>query len=105
MMDNTKVIIYQTAKSALQSGLAKTKKWVLEFVLDEQQDKDALMGWTGGGDTQRQVKLNFETSEEAIAFAQAKGFAYEIVPLKRRALTPKSYSANFAFNRKQSWTH
>jgi len=104
-METNKVVIYQPAKTSMQSGQAKNKKWILEFVMDETQQRDALMGWTGGGDTRRQVKLSFDTQEQAIAFATQKGLEYEVRVPKKRALTPKSYSANFAFNRKQSWTH
>lgn len=101
----TDVIIYQASKTAMQSGLAKTKKWILEFVNHIKKENDPLMGWNGGSETTSQVKMTFSTKEAAIAYAVQHDYSYELHPLKRRALTPKSYSANFSSSRKESWTH
>ena len=58
--------IYRPAKTAMQSGTAKTEDWVLEFAPAEARVKDPLMGWTGSSDTQSQVQLKFETVDAAV---------------------------------------
>lgn len=84
----------------MQSGEANTRDWRLEFLPDAPPFVEPLMGWTGMTDTAQQVKLFFETKEEAIAYAQKKGIAFEIVEAKKtRIIKPKSYASNFAFNR------
>ena len=65
--------IFQPPKTAMQSGWAKTQGWAIEFVNGHARVPDPLMGWSGGGDTQTQVKLTFETRQEAIAYAERAG--------------------------------
>ena len=97
--------IFQAPKTAMQSGWAKTHVWTLEYVNGSARHQDPLMGWTGGGDTQAQVKLTFETREEALAFADRNGLQYDIeIPLQRR-VKPKAYADNFKYNRVENWTH
>lgn len=86
--------IYQPAKTAMQSGRQKTKKWVLEF---EPSEKfiDPLMGWTGSADTHGQVRMKFETKEAAVAFAEKKGFDYVVAEPHMRRVKPKNYAAKF----------
>ena len=103
--DVQNVIIYTAAKTAMQSGAAKTKKWILEFKQETVQSPDALMAWNGGTDTQNQVKIYFDTLQQATDFADAKNYVYTVIMPKKRMLKPKSYSENFAYNRKESWTH
>lgn len=97
--------IYKPAKSAMQSGLARTKEWVLEHVAEQPRFIDPLMGWTGGTDTRPQVKLEFDTKDEAIAYATQKGIPYTVSEPKPRKVVRKSYSDNFRFGRIGSWTH
>ena len=71
--------IYQPPKNAMQSGWAATRQWVLEFDPGRRPAwPDPLMGWIGGADTQSQVRLHFETREEAVAYAEKHGISYEI---------------------------
>lgn len=100
-----KVRIYQPAKTAMQSGRAKTRHWLLEYEPIAAQRPDSLMGWSGHGDTRRQVKLRFETREEAIAFAERRGMEYEVEEPRVRKTRPKSYADNFRFGRSGNWTH
>ncbi len=51
--------IYKPSKTAMSSGLAKTKSWILEFMPESTSEIDPLMGWTSSGDTQSQVTLTF----------------------------------------------
>jgi NADH dehydrogenase len=76
--------IYQPTRNAMQSGQGKTKKWVLEFSQSEVRNIDPLMGWTGSGDMESQVKLSFETKDEAIAYASQKGITYTLQEPKER---------------------
>ena len=93
------VRIYRPAKTAMQSGRANMKRWLLEHDPADAQEADPLMGWAGSADTDRQVKLWFANKEEAIAFATAKGFIFRVEEPNDRTITPKSYADNFAFTR------
>jgi len=97
--------IFKPAKTAMQSGVANTKDWVLEFEQEEPRSIEPLMGWTSSGDMRQQVKLKFDTKEEAVAYCERYGIAYQVFepkPVERRIA---SYSDNFAFNRRSPWTH
>ena len=97
--------IYQPPKSAMQSGRAGTHHWVLEFEPAEPRRADPLMGWIGSADTQAQVKLSFATREEAVAYAQKQGLAFEVELPQARHVRPKAYADNFRFGRTEMWTH
>ena len=99
--------IYQPAKTAMQSGTAKAKGWVLEFAPVTAREVDPLMGWTTSDDTQTQVRLRFDTCEAAQAYAAAKGFTVEVSePQPRKPLIrARGYGENFATDRKGAWTH
>ena len=99
------VRIYQPTKTAMQSGRAKTKNWILEFEPGARNTPDALMGWAGSSDTGVQVKLTFESAEDAAAHAEKEGWTYTVQQPKQRRIRPKAYADNFAVNRVQSWTH
>ena len=97
--------IYQPAKTAMQSGLARTKEWVLEFEPEARRAVDPLMGWTSTSDAKGQVKLAFDSREEAIAYAERNGIPYTVAEAKPRKAIRKSYSDNFKFGRIGTWTH
>jgi hypothetical protein len=97
--------IYKPEKTAMQSGFAKTKDWVLEFVPEQAREIEPLMGWTSSGDMRQQVRLRFETKEEAVAYCQRHGIAYQVFDAKPVARRKISYSDNFAFDRRDAWTH
>ena len=99
--------IYKPARNAMQSGTAKTRHWVLEFPQADAREIDPLMGWTGSGDTQAQVRLRFESREEAVAYASANGIDFVLSePHGRRPnIRPRGYGENFATDRKGAWTH
>lgn len=98
--------IYKPPRTAMQSGWAKTKQWVLEFEPAEKRVADPLMGWIGSGDMlSNQVRLRFPTREAAVAYAEANGIAYDIGPPAQRVLRPRAYADNFAFTRAENWTH
>jgi len=97
--------IYRPAKTAMQSGQARTKEWVLEYEGQAPREVDPLMGWTSSTDTQSQIKLEFDTKEEAIAYAQRNGIMFRLMEPNPREPIRKSYADNFKFGRLQPWTH
>lgn len=101
----SKARIYKPAKSAMQSGEARSKHWVLEFEPEAAKRPEALMGWVSSSDTQRQVRLEFDTLDEAVAYATREGLAYSVIEPKPRTPVHKSYADNFKFGRTRSWTH
>ena len=99
-----KVRIYKPAKTAMQSGVAKTHLWVLESE-PTRKEVDPLMGWTASRDTMQQVQLQFATLDEARAHAEKNGWQYTVEQPRERAVRPKAYADNFAFTRVGRWTH
>ena len=99
--------IYQPSRTAMSSGTAKTRHWVLEFTQSSGRDIDPLMGWTSSDDTQSQVKLTFDTLEAAQAYAQARGIEAVVrTPNKRKPnIRAGGYGENFATGRRGAWTH
>jgi len=99
--------IYKPARTAMQSGTAKTHQWVLEFAPAAGREVDPLMGWTGSGDTQAQVRLRFETREAALAYASEKGIdvAVSDPQPRKQNIRPRGYGENFATDRRGAWTH
>lgn len=99
--------IYQPAKTAMQSGTAKTQQWILEFAPASAREVDPLMGWTSSSDTNAQVRLRFDSREAAEAYAKAHGIDADVIlPKPRKAnIRPMGYGENFATNRRGAWTH
>lgn len=99
--------IYRPARTAMSSGTAKTKNWVLEFAPASARGIDPLMGWTSSADTQTQVRMNFETKEAAVDYARENGIdALVLEPKPRKPnIRPRGYGENFATNRRGAWTH
>lgn len=99
--------IYQPARSSMSSGMANTRKWVLEFDRAGARDLDPLMGWTSSSDMQTQVKLEFSTRDDALEYAKSKGIVVAISDPNQRGsnIRPGGYGDNFATNRRTVWTH
>ncbi len=87
--------IYRPAKTAMQSGQANTRRWVLEYERRARRTVDRLMGWTGGGDTNQQVRLGFATKDDAVAFAERNALAYHIEEPREPRVRLKAYADNF----------
>ena len=89
-----KAKIYKPNKTAMQSGLGKTNKWILEF---ETQDpiKNPLMGWESSSDTYSELKMEFSTKELAVDYAKKKKIDFELIESKKRKIIKKSYADNF----------
>lgn len=96
--------IYRPAKSAMQSGRGKAQDWVLEF---EQGAiaPEALMGWSSSADTSGQVRLTFATREEAIEFARRNNIPHQVTEPREPRRIMRAYADNFAFRRREPWSH
>jgi hypothetical protein len=97
--------IYRPARTAMQSGQAKTKEWVLDFEPEEPRTVEPLMGWTSSGDMKQELRLQFDTKEEAIAYCERNGVPYQVFETKPPGRQRISYSDNFAYPRREAWTH
>ena len=78
----------------MQSGIAKSNKWVLEFITKD-PTKNPLMGWESSSDTLGEIKLEFSTKELAINYAKKKKIYFELIEPKKRKTVKKSYADNF----------
>ena len=100
-----KVTIKRPSKTNMQSGLKKTKMWIIEFEFDPSLKKDVLMGWNSSKNTTKQLKLNFDNLDDAILWCQKNSYQYKVIDQSYKQVKPKSYASNFSNNRKTSWTH
>lgn len=99
--------VYQPAKTAMSSGQAKTKTWLLEFAPSSPRSVDPLMGWTSSSDTQTQVRMSFDTKDAALAYARDHGIDAQVTEPKKRKpnIRARGYAENFAVDRRSAWTH
>jgi len=87
--------IVQEQRKTTQSGKAQAGSWTLEFERQEAQRPDPLTGWNGSGDTRTQVRLRFDTKDEALAYAERKGLTVHLVPAAPTNLKLQAYADNF----------
>ena len=97
--------IFKPAKNAMQSGRAKTREWQLDYEPEQPRVIEPLMGWTSSGDMKQQLTIRFDTREEAVAYCERHGIAFQVFEAKPETRRIMSYSDNFAFNRRGAWTH
>lgn len=89
----------------MQSGTAKTERWLLEYEPERPREIEPLMGWTSSSDMKSQLRLWFDSAEEAVAYATRNGIPFRVEKPhepKRRSI---SYSDNFKYTRVGQWTH
>ena len=89
-----KAKIYKPSKTAMQSGIKKYDKWIMEFVT-ENPGINPLMGWESSTDTYTELKLEFTTKENAIEYAKKNKIDFEIIDSKIKKINKKSYADNF----------
>jgi hypothetical protein len=97
--------IYRPARSATQSGKAKTLDWLLEFEPAAARLPDPLMGWPQMTDVDGQVRLSFANPDDAVAYCEKHGIPFQIAPDKTPKRIIKAYADNFAADRRFPWTH
>ena len=97
--------IFRPAPNAMQSGRGNSRQWVLVHELNAAKEIEPLMGYTSSTDTRTQIKLTFDTLEEAEAYAQKNGIAYSVQPAHDSKPKRSSYPDNFRSDRKTPWTH
>ena len=89
-----KAKIFIPAKTAMQSGRGKTKKWILKFETKDNKT-NPLMGWESGDDTMKEVILEFTTKDKAIEYAKKNSITFEVIEPKKYDYIIKSYADNF----------
>ena len=87
--------IIEEQRKTTQSGRAQQGLWTLEFERQQPQRPDPLTGWNGSGDTATQVRIRFNTKEEALAYAQRKGLTVHLVPAAPVTMKFQAYADNF----------
>ncbi len=97
--------IYKPARTAMQSGQAKTKEWVLDYEPEQPRTVEPLMGWTSTGDMKQEVQLYFDTKDEAVAYCERNAIPHQVFETKPPVRQKISYSDNFAYPRREAWTH
>ncbi|HEX8570584.1 MAG TPA: ETC complex I subunit [Caulobacteraceae bacterium] len=97
--------IYKPVKTTMQSGKAKSQTWTLEFDRKTAAVPEHLMGWPSSDDAQSQVVLHFDSSEDAVAYCETHGIPFQLIPDKPQRRIIKAYADNFAFQRREPWTH
>lgn len=93
-----KARIYRPAPNAMQSGMAKTEQWVLEYESNADRSAEPLMGWVQSSDTSEQVRMHFDTLEKARAFADKTGLDYSISTMHLKKIKPRNYGDNFIYH-------
>ena len=97
--------IYKPARTAMQSGTAKAREWVLDYEPEQPRTVEPLMGWTSSADMKQELRLSFATKDEAVAYCEHHGITYQVFETKPPVRQRISYSDNFAFPRREAWTH
>lgn len=97
--------IYRPAKTAMQSGKAKTQRWVLDYEPETAKSVEPLMGYTSSSDMKQQIRLYFDTQEDAVSYARRHGIAHRVEKAHERKVRGSAYADNFKFSRTAPWTH
>ena len=97
--------IYQPAKTATQSGAAGSRRWLLEYEPEQPREIEPLMGWTSSGDMKQQLRLWFDSKEQALDYAERNGVVARVTESTRAGRRTIAYSDNFKSSRLDQWTH
>jgi hypothetical protein len=97
--------IYRPARTAMQSGQANTRYWVLEYEPETPREVEPLMGFTSSRDMRSQIRLEFVTKDEAIAYAEREGIPYRLFEAHEAERKHIAYADNFGYKRVGQWTH
>ena len=97
--------IYKPSRTAMQSGQANTKAWMLDYEPEQPRTVEPLMGWTSSTDMKQEVHLSFDTKEEAISYCERHSIPHQVFETKPPVRQHISYADNFAYPRREAWTH
>jgi len=97
--------IFRPAPNAMQSGEGNSRRWMLVNEPSSARSIEPLMGYTSSSDTETQIKLFFDSLEEAEAYAQRAGIPYRVQTAHEATPKRTVYSDNFRSDRKTPWTH
>ena len=97
--------IYRPTRTAMQSGQAKTRDWLLEYEPETPREVEPLMGFTSSRDMRSQIRLEFATRDEAIAYAEREGIPYRVFEAHETERKRIAYADNFGYKRVGQWTH
>jgi hypothetical protein len=97
--------IYRPARTAMSSGGAKTRRWVLEYEPERPKSIEPLMGYTSSDDMKSQIRLEFDSKEQAIAYAKRNAIPYRMFEPREAKRAVTAYGDNFRHDRSQPWTH
>lgn len=97
--------IFRPARTAMQSGTAKTERWLLEYEPERPREIEPLMGWTSSSDMKSQIKLWFDSEADAVAYAMRNGIPYRVEQPNEPVRRSIAYADNFKYSRSQQWTH
>lgn len=89
----------------MQSGKAAAEKWIVEYEPATRPTADPLMGYNSSADMRRQIRLEFDTREEAIAYAERNAIPFRVLDDHKAERQTISYADNFRYGRPQPWTH
>lgn len=83
--------------NTMQSGTRTAHQWEISWPASERWS-NPLTGWTSTADPHGSMKLSFNSKEEAVAFAEKNGWAFDVAPPVSPQCYPdaeRNYSQNF----------
>ncbi len=98
-------LIFRPARNAMQSGKGKSNNWVLVHEPDGSRQIDPLMGYSSSSNMNSQIRLTFDSLEEAKDYASRQGLAYRVEEGHDATSKVCVYTDNFKSGRKTPWTH
>ena len=87
--------VYKNSASATQSGRHKADYWVLEPTVENISVKDNIMGWSGGSDIKKQIKLKFASLADVERYAKKNKIEIDVIKPKEKVRIIKAYADNF----------
>jgi NADH dehydrogenase (ubiquinone) Fe-S protein 4 len=95
-----KVSIYRPTKTATQSGDWHGHKWRIDWdVLSKgHRWENPLMGWQSSADAMQGTRIDFNTKQDAIDFANKQGYEYFVQEPNERKRVPKAYATQFVYS-------
>ncbi|XP_026461505.1 NADH dehydrogenase [ubiquinone] iron-sulfur protein 4, mitochondrial-like [Ctenocephalides felis] len=94
-----RVRIYKPPKNAMQSGTNNIQHWQMEFD-NRQRWENPLMGWASTGDPLSNLKIDFNSAEDAIAHCEKNGWEWYVEHKTTKPEKVKNYGINFSWNKR-----